>query len=626
MIWSLLVVESVWLGYEILNRFAPAGFELLCVLAAAVPFGFTLVSWVFLGVRFLTPLNWRIGLVVGLLIFGLCAALNSVVPGKRAARKLPRMDIAFVVLMTYCSLLFFLIVDCSILKNGIGSSGTVFSDLPFHLGLITSFAYGGNSDKRDMITPFYAGESLSYPIIPDFFSSVLVGCGLASLRISIAVPTFMILMGLVVLLHRLASSFTGLKYAPEFAVFCFLYAGGVGWKWLFLKECRDDVNTNLAHCFCHDRFTFWIHPLVHFLLPQRSALFSMPIVVFITIVLIYEIRTKLSDKKALAMAGMLMGLLPMISAHSFIGIGEYALFICAVNFPWGQPRKWPKVIQFWAVFGCVAIVIALPQVLWLLRVPRHGFGKISPIWLETFPNSLKFGQLWWESLGPFVVIAIFTCWPLLNRFQVMCYLPSIGVFLISNFVRYQPGAMDNNKVFFAGWYCVACCAVAHFIIGLWVNSPSKVLVRILLVCTVMGFSMSSVVAISKALIYSFPMFSHDEKALGQWVMENTQKDSIFVTSEWHANTVMSIGGRIIALGYGGWVWTHGLDYGSRQSFISSLIRDKELPEKFDRWNIRYIVSKADENGLTFDDPGPNSHWIPVCEISNMKIYRMLHKV
>ena len=296
MIWSLLVVESVWLGYEILNRFAPAGFELLCVLAAAVPFGFTLVSWVFLGVRFLTPLNWRIGLVVGLLIFGLCAALNSVVPGKRAARKLPRMDIAFVVLMTYCSLLFFLIVDCSILKNGIGSSGTVFSDLPFHLGLITSFAYGGNSDKRDMITPFYAGESLSYPIIPDFFSSVLVGCGLASLRISIAVPTFMILMGLVVLLHRLASSFTGLKYAPEFAVFCFLYAGGVGWKWLFLKECRDDVNTNLAHCFCHDRFTFWIHPLVHFLLPQRSALFSMPIVVFITIVLIYEIRTKLSDK------------------------------------------------------------------------------------------------------------------------------------------------------------------------------------------------------------------------------------------------------------------------------------------------------------------------------------------
>ena len=628
MLWSVLVVAPVWLGYEILNAFAPACFDLQCVLAGAVPCGFTIVSWVFLGIRFFTPLNWVIGLVISIMVIAICFILQGITCGKKEARKLGPRDMPFSLAMAFCSLLFFTVVDCSILRNGTTSSGTVFSDLPFHLGLITSFAYGGNSYQPGMITPFYAGESLSYPIIPDFFSAVLVGCGFASLRVAIAVPTFLLLLSVVVLVHKLASAFTSVRFVPEFAIFCFLYASGVGWKWLFIPECANDINANLAHCFCRDRFTFWIHPLIHFLMPQRSALFSMPIAIFITLILMHEVRVKLSDTQSLAIAGVLMGLLPMLSAHSFIGVGEYALFLAAITFPWTKPKKWITVIMFWSVFGIVAIFIALPQVLWLLRVKRQGFGTISPIWLETFPGSWKFGQLWWESLGPFVVIAIFVCWPLLNHFQLVCYLPSIGVFLVSNFIRYQPGAMDNNKVFYAGWYSLACCAVAHFIIAVWSRSRGDILVKVILIWTVIGFSLSSVVAIGKAIFYAFPMFNNDEKEMGQWVMENTLKDSVFLTNQWHANTVMSIGGRIIMLGYGGWVWTHGLDHEKRNRFIRDLARDIEAPEEFDRWKIRYVVTKSDDDAekFYFPTPGPYSRWICVVDISNAKVYRMLHQV
>jgi hypothetical protein len=619
MIWVFIILSGIWFGFEILDCVLPMFIDPLAVAASSVPVGFTLTAWVFVGIRTMMPLGVAFGVVVPTFLCLGSLAIHYAAP-RRPRRMRPRR-IEFVVLVALAAILLFFLVGKSILKHGTLSSGTVFSDLPFHLGLISTFAYGANSYRPAMMTPFYAGERLSYPMIPDFFSAVLVGCGGASLRLSIAVPTLLVLMSLVVLLHFLASFFSGVRFVPELAVFCFIFASGVGWRYLFVRDCRTDPNANMSHCFCQNVFTFWIHALIHFLLPQRSGLFSLPIVLLITIILLYVAASR--DRFALLVAGALMGLLPMISAHSFIAIGEYALFICACQFPWRARGEWISTLKFWAIFGGAVLAVGIPQIVWLLRVPRIGFLTVLPIWLETFPHSMKVLQLWWDSLGAFVFLALFAVWASLGSRQKWGYIPSIGVFVLSNFVRYQPGAMDNNKVFFAGWYPLACCAVAHFLVWLW--SGAKPIVRFLTVWVVIGFSTGSVVTIWKALRWPFPLFTRDEKELGLWVMENTPKTAVFLGSTWHSNPTMSIGGRLITMGYGGWVWTHGLSYDKRNALMHDLIANRENVSKFLDLNIRYAIARGDDNtrGYEFPAPHPQSRWILLVDLATTRIYRLL---
>jgi hypothetical protein len=616
-----IVLVSIWFGFECLDIVIPHLLDPLALVAVSVPVGFTLVSWIFLFLRFFTPIKRFHGTFVTL--FLTAASLWMRAFASRPERRMRARRGEFIGMICAVTILFFFLVDKSILKDSIGSSGTVFSDLPFHLSLISSFAYGANSYRSDMVTPFYFGERLSYPIIPDFFSAILVACGGAPLRVSVALPTMLLLLSLVILLHSLASFFSSRRFAPEFTVFCFFMASGIGWRYLFLQECRDDPNANMAHCFCHGVFTFWIHPLIHFLLPQRSALFSMPIVITITLLLLHAVGSGSKDRRSLCAAGALMGLLSMISAHSFLAIGEYALLLCALHFPWRCRAEWAERLSFWAHFGGCALAVGLPQVFWLLRVHRIGFMQISPIWLETFPRSFKVFQLWWDSLGSFVVIALLIAWASLTSRQAAAYAPAVGVFLISNFIRYQPGAMDNNKVFFAAWYPLACCAVAHFV--MWMAVNGNALANVVTVFAIFLFSLSSLVTIQKALHYRFDLFTSPEKDFGEWVMRNTLKDSVFLGSMWHSNPAMSVGGRLVTMGYGGWVWTHGLNVTARQVLMHRLTADIENATAFNEFKIRYAIAHTEdsEHGFRFPTPPAESRWIAILEIQSARIYRIL---
>ena len=63
-----------------------------------------------------------------------------------------------------------------------------FGDLPFHLSVITSFAFGNNFPPED---PTYAGVRFTYPFISDFVSAMFVRCG-ADLRQSMFIENYIL--------------------------------------------------------------------------------------------------------------------------------------------------------------------------------------------------------------------------------------------------------------------------------------------------------------------------------------------------------------------------------------------------------------------------------------------------
>ena len=67
-----------------------------------------------------------------------------------------------------------------------------FGDLPFHLSVISGFAFGNNFPPED---PTYAGVRFTYPFLTDFVSAIFVRCG-ADLRQSMFIENFVVGVGL----------------------------------------------------------------------------------------------------------------------------------------------------------------------------------------------------------------------------------------------------------------------------------------------------------------------------------------------------------------------------------------------------------------------------------------------
>jgi hypothetical protein len=621
MIWAGILTSSAWLGYELAGLLSPAYWDSLTIISCGVPLGFTISSWGFLFLRQFRPLDSVTGRLTTIFMLVVSACLHYVNP---KPIRLRRLRPEFCTLLAFLFLLYYKLTDMAILKDGTSSAGTSYSDLPFHLSLVSSFAYGANSGTAGFQTPFYLGEKLCYPFIPDFHSSVLASCGGASLRVSIAVPTMLLLLSITIAIHTLAVQFTDRRFAPEIAIVTWLLASGVGWRYFFVPECRANVNANMAHCFCTDVYTFWIHSLIHYVFPQRSGIFSTPLNVLIVSLLIDIVETGFTDKRAALLAGVLMGLLPMLSAHSYIGVGEYAIFLCLAVFPYRKTSLWPAQIVIWGSYGLSALAISLPQIFWLMRAKRENFMQLNPIHRETDSRWVRgVVTVWWGSLGSFVIVALFFVFFAHDGRQNLFYLPSLGVWIISNLLRYQPGAMDNTKVFFAGWYTLACIAVANYIVAAWRHG--RAIVHVCLAVVMLGYCFGGSICIAKAAFRPSTMFSKDERDIGIWVMQNAKRDVGVLAGGWHGNTLMSLAGKLVTMGYGGWVWTHGLSLDARRKLMSFLVANRDNVTHFAKYNIEYAIWKSDDakRGFDFPDPSPKSRWMLLFSLGHLKIYRIL---
>jgi hypothetical protein len=349
----------------------------------------------------------------------------------------------------------------------------------------------------------------------------------------------------------------------------------------------------------------------------------MSISIFLVSMLFNLAEGGFRELKTALFCGILMGLLPMVSAHAYIGVGEYAIFLCLLSFPYLQQSRWMRTILAWGIFGSVAILLSLPQVLWLMRVKRPHFLRYHPIYWDFDPvKVIRVVRVWWRSLASFGAISLVFVFFVNDSRQNRMYAPAMGVWIVSNLIRYQPAAMDNTKVFFSGWYALACAAAANYVVVVW-NQRNRI-ARCALVLAMLGASTGGLVAIFKAF-WGYALYSGDERDIGIWTMENTRKDAAILVGGWHSNTMLAIAGRLITMGYVGWVGTHGLSLDDRKAFMSQLVEDRENVSLFAPLNIVYAIEKTDEKHrfFTFGPPGPGSRWMLIHELGHLRIYRGL---
>ncbi len=453
---------------------------------------------------------------------------------------------------------------------------TVWADYPFHTSIITSFVYGADL-SFPLNYPQYLHIKMHYPFLMDFYSAVLMKGGL-DLRSSLIIPNILFQLSFFGLFFFLAYKLTGLKKVGLLATFIFIFAG--------LPAGLQSVNIH------------FLNPMYAVLMPQRTAMIGMGISFAVYILLLHALFTDERDTqrhayRELILAGVLIGLLPYIHAHTFMVTAFVALFLSAVVCIKKSSQKMFRRRNLWVLISLLVplILLSLPQIMSIRTGISEDFFVFFPGWTEENRNMIM--SFDWSSIATTVfsiaktITVLQMFWALnaggliillslgilkANNKARLFYLPFLLLFVIANFVKFQPWYFDNYKIFI---YWLSLTAVMASLAILWVTDFNKrvfkTLATVLLAILILASTSFGLVTHVAMVEDSYVIWTQEETEIADWVRENTPPDSVFLTGSAHNHPIPSLSGRPRVMGYEGWLWSHGINW----TMINARKRDEK---------------------------------------------------
>lgn len=446
--------------------------------------------------------------------------------------------------------------------DGIWAGGNnVWGDWAVHVGYIANWLYGSNLPPQN---PWYAGVRLSYPFLFDFTSAILAKMGL-SITWSLQLPGIVFGLVIVVLLFKLAEKVSGKAIVGVVAVAIFMLSGGLGFMYL------KDGATEATHYY--ERNIQWVNFVISEMVPQRGILMgiSAALVVF---TLWWDGYEKNNQKKYL-LSGFVAGLVPFFHAHTFMVLAVVSGFLFLI-----KPKK------IWWYFFLPAGILAVPQFAYFApQVSGYtpGFMRWQPGWTAHVQND-NWAWFWIKNIGlMFFLIPIswIAAWKR-NRKLFWIYLPFLIIFAVCNLWVFQPWENDNSKLL-RFWYLGSAVLV-----GWWlVRIPKALTIICLVIITLAGaIDAGSWINFEKNKLM---MWSSSDMALAEWAKTNTPKDAVFLTTDAHNHWVVDLAGRKIVMGFRGWLWSWGINYGEREQDVEKMWNSGQIVKNY---NIDYVIIGA----------------------------------
>jgi hypothetical protein len=549
-----------------------------------------------------------------------------------------------------------------------------YGDLPFHLSVITSFAYGNNFQPED---PTYAFVFFTYPFLTDFVSAIFVRCG-ADLNQSMFIENFVVALAFVGLLHRWGLVMLRDRLAAVLTPLLVLLNGGLGWILLWDKipsqyESMMGFLRSLPPSFTIIPETPWRwgNAISTLLIPQRGFLLGLPLAVIVFTQWWLsddkpgemgngeegnngeqgkrgkgkgkrqekEKKTRqaeltqsqpasakrfslspfpisplsLSDRRMIG-AGIVAGLLPLVHAHSFVVVMVVGGCLALLQ------RRW----RAWIVFCTVASVIALPQMWWSTHnsaVDASRFFEWQFGWDRGKENALWF---WFRNTGlfiPLTVAALF--WgrkqPLVSRRLLLYFLPFTLCFIIPNVLKLAPWIWDNVKVLFY-WWLASAPLVALLLARLWRQGTWKRIVALVLFAsiTMAGALDVGVILLSPA---KHQVFDSAGIAFAEMIKQKTEPRALVIHAPVHNHPVFLTGRRSL-MGYPGHIWSHGINYFARESEIKRVYAGTvDADAILRKYGVAYAVVSPLERQMSVNEQF-FSRFEVVGEVGGYRLYKI----
>jgi hypothetical protein len=393
-----------------------------------------------------------------------------------------------------------------------------YGDLPLHLTYIAYFVKGARFWPGN---PIFTGESLHYPFGVDLFTAVLVKLGAP---VEIVLPV-------IGLAGAAALAVALFAWGRGFAVGAFLFSGGLAGFQLLRTGVLEDYQAGLA----------WKNLFLTLFVPQRGFLYALPA----GLLLLWSWRRRLLKKEVglpPLVEGLLWGALPLFHIHSF-------LFVSVVFAVWVAAQR--------------ALKAALPTFLWAvvpatwcvaqLTSPGRAasFVWLRPGWLIEKQDALVFLAV---NFGFFLALA---AWAVAaaskrrSREHLLLLVPALGSFALLFFVMLAPAEWDNTKLMV--WsYLLMLPALSELILN-----PMRPALR---AASWAALFFSGMVCVAASL-----------RGQGFEVVRVAERDEVCqavaalpadvrVATTPTFNHPVALCGQALVEGYGGHLWSHGIQY------------------------------------------------------------------
>ena len=509
-----------------------------------------------------------------------------------------------------------------------------YGDLPFHLSVITRFAFGQNYPPED---PTFAGARFTYPFLTDFISAIFLRAG-ATLRQSLFIENWIIGVALVGVLHSFGLRLLRNRTAAILVPIIVILNGGFGWWMLFSDVNKSDsgvfhVLMNIQHSYTIlpevTEGWRWGNAVTSLLVPQRGFLLGMPLAVMAVTQWwaamrgeVEEERLKTKEQRAkrknrisksrdsasttadrlplglsslpsrrMFAAGFIAGLLPLVHAHSFIAIMGVAGVLALINI-----KRWRE----WLWFFIVSTLIAGPQMLWSTHgsaVSTRAFIAWETGWGHGNESILWF---WLKNTGVFIPLLVAALlWKtdtyLVSRKLLLFYLPFTLCFIVPNLVKLAPWIWDNIKVLFY-WWIASAPIVALLLARLWNGSVGhRVCAAALFIMLTLAGALDVFALLTRQGEYQ--EFDRDGVTFAEVIKQQTPPRATILHAPIH-NTPIFLTGRRSVMGYPGHIWTHGIDSGPREAEIKRIYAGApDAAALLTKYRVDYVVVDPQERSV-----------------------------
>jgi hypothetical protein len=228
---------------------------------------------------------------------------------------------------------------------------------------------------------------------------------------------------------------------------------------------------------------------------------------------------------------------------------------------------------------------------------------------------------WIKSWGIWPVMA-YMGFTRLKKDKRVLFTPLLVLFILLNLFSFQPYDWDNTKLFL--WiYLFFSGAVGVGLVGVWKKKRwLAVLVFITLTFSGMWDASKLMRPQDDPVLY---LFTYEEMELAKNIRTNTNSASIFLTSSYHLNLIPVLTGRQILMGYPGWLWTYGIDYGNRLNEVETMFAGgNESEELMGGYGVSYVMFDDIVLGsyMTADEKYFADNYEKVFESKGSRVYKI----
>ncbi|MCB0319736.1 MAG: hypothetical protein KDD60_02350 [Bdellovibrionales bacterium] len=408
-----------------------------------------------------------------------------------------------------------------------------YGDLPYHIGMISSFVFGENFPPEQFV---FSGEALSYPFFINLWSAVLWFWEPSWYFLScIFLYQWMILW---ILLWKFADG-------DRFPALPWLVLLGGGTFFSLQNNSGAMISQGLG--FTTFLSTIWI--------PQRSSVLGI-VVATAALDLFFRWYTDRQQHRNLAVAGLLLGLAPLAHTHICLTVGVF-MSLALLFFLFSEKSHiWTRFQQICPFFYfSLCSVYALPFLLQKKGMITITYGHFFSPEALAVNSSLV---LFLKNFAVPMILFVFL-WGITRRHAI--FLPLLFTFLCGWVLRLSFWGWDHIKVF------VACYVI---LLMFWrefrLEAP-----RITLL-SVPFFIFPTLVEIGTLFNKgdSFTIYSQEYFEAAAMIRRQVPRGAVVAGAPDHRSPVL-LAGRKMYLGYVGWLWSHGIDYKKREQHMKSFL-------------------------------------------------------